>query len=523
VVIAKTIRCLALVVVLPLAGGAGPVQAQRADASDEAATAAYFDAVRGDPNRALIFLRAMPKGGELHSHLSGAVYAETYIEWAAEEGLCVDTQQWTLVRPPCDADRMRPPASVALQSPSVRNPLVDAMSLRNWHPSQRSGHEQFFGSFDRFRLISHRSGDMLADIASRAAAGGVMYMEQMITADGAGAASIARQLGWDPDLERLRAALLRGGLRDTLALARARLDEAEARQRDVLGCASARPDPGCGVVIRYQYQALRARPPEVVFAHLLAGFELATMDDRVVGINLVQPEDHPLAVRDYSLHMQMIAALGRHYPGVGIALHAGELVAGLVPPSILRSHIRQAVEVAGARRIGHGVSIAHEEDAYQLLDELARRNVLVEVALSSNDQILGVRGRQHPLSLYLQHGVPVTLVTDDEGVSRSEMTMEYLKAVEEHGLGYLELKQFARNSLEHAFIGGASLWQDARTAAPVAACATAAGGLGGAACRAYIGEHPKARLQHDLERAFTEFEREQARRQAVLPTPHAAR
>jgi adenosine deaminase len=490
----------------------GAVHAQQPVTSDEAATAAYLESIRNDPPRLLMFLRAMPKGGDLHSHLSGAVYAETYIDWAAEDGLCIDTRLWTLARPPCDGADSRPPATAALQDAVLRDRIIDAMSMRNWHESHGTGHSRFFGSFDRFRLVSYRTGEMVAEIARRAAAGRVSYMEQMITADGTGAASIARQVGWDPDLGRLRERLLQGGLRDTLARARATLDAAEARQREVLGCGTAAAEPACDVEVRYLYQALRARPPEIVFAHLLAGFELAAIDPRVVGINLVQPEDHPTSVRDYSLHMRMIRELAPHYPGVGIALHAGELTAGLVPPEVLRSHIRQAVEVAGASRIGHGVSIPHEDRPYELLAGLARRNVLVEIALSSNDGILGVRGRDHPLWLYLRHGVPVALVTDDEGVLRSDMALEYLKAVEEHGLGYAELKRMARNSLEHAFVDGGSLWHDARALVPVAACAPQAGGFAGARCLDYTGSNTKARLQHALERDFIRFEREQAGR-----------
>jgi adenosine deaminase len=488
-------------------GAAGPVQAQQTDATDESRTASYLESVRGDTPRLTMFLREMPKGGELHSHLSGAIYAETYIDWAAAEGLCIDTAGWTLARPPCDAAAGRPPALAAQQNPALRDGLVDAMSVRNWHPAQETGHARFFGAFDRFRLVSFRTGDMLAEVASRAAANRVSYMEQMVTADGAGAAAIARQVGWDPDLDRLRTRLLAGGLRDTLARARERIDLAEARQRELLGCDAAQRDPGCGVIVRYQYQALRARPPEVVFAHLLAGFELAAADARFVGVNLVQPEDHPVSLRDYELHMQMIGALRSHYPQVPVTLHAGELAPGLVKPEDLRSHIRLAVEVAGARRIGHGVSIAHEEGAAELLARLAQENVLVEVALSSNESILGVRGRHHPLGLFLRHGVPVALVTDDEGVLRSEMTMEYLKAVEEHGVGYMQLKRMARNSLEHAFVEGPGLWADAARLLPVPECAARSGGLSGERCMAYIAGSTRARLQHELERAFTEFER----------------
>ena len=86
-------------------------------------------------------------------------------------------------------------------------------------------------------------------------------------------------------------------------------------------------------------------------------------------------------------------------------------------------------------------------EPYELLQEMARRNVLVEICLSSNDLILGISGAQHPLATYLQYGVPVALATDDEGVSRSEISREFLKAAQEQGLGYVQLKTMARNSL----------------------------------------------------------------------------
>jgi adenosine deaminase len=136
---------------------------------------------------------------------------------------------------------------------------------------------------------------------------------------------------------------------------------------------------------------------------------------------------------------------------VPITLHAGELVEGLVAPEALRGHIRQSVELGHALRIGHGVSIIEESNPFAVLRMLARRRVLVEIALSSNHLILGISGKRHPLNLYLKYGVPVALVTDDAGVSRSTHTNEFVKAVEEHGLDYRTLKRIARNSLEFAF------------------------------------------------------------------------
>src|ERR1039457_3358700 len=58
--------------------------------SEEARTERYFQSIRKDPNLLLAFLREMPKGADLHIHLTGSVYAESYIQWAADEGECID-------------------------------------------------------------------------------------------------------------------------------------------------------------------------------------------------------------------------------------------------------------------------------------------------------------------------------------------------------------------------------------------------------------------------------------------------
>ena len=68
----------------------------------EQRTARYMDSVRTQPPLLLAFLRRMPKGGDLHNHLSGAIYAESWIDFAAEDGLCVDHTTSFLIAPPCD-------------------------------------------------------------------------------------------------------------------------------------------------------------------------------------------------------------------------------------------------------------------------------------------------------------------------------------------------------------------------------------------------------------------------------------
>ena len=127
---------------------------------------------------------------------------------------------------------------------------------------------------------------------------------------------------------------------------------------------------------------------------------------------------------------------------------------GLVKPEDLSFHIRASVERGHAERIGHGVDVMHEKDPIGLLKEMAARNVLVEINLTSNDQILGVSGDDHPLPMYMKYGVPVAISTDDEGVARSDMTHEYLRAVQGYRLPYTELKRMTRQSIEHSFLPG---------------------------------------------------------------------
>jgi hypothetical protein len=228
-----------------------------------------------------------------------------------------------------------------------------------------------------------------------------------------------------------------------------------------------------------------------------------------VGLNLVQAEDGLTPMQNFSLHMNMLQFLRPLYPRAQVSLHAGELAPGVVPPAGLTFHIRESVMTARAERIGHGVDIMHETEASELLKEMARRNVMVEICLSSNDLILGVSGREHPLATYIQYGVPVALATDDEGVSRSEISREFLKAAEDQGLNYYDLKTMARNSLTYSFISGGSLWSDGRKFSVVAQCRTdiAMMKLTSPGCRQYVDGSEKAKLQWKLEEEFRVFER----------------
>ena len=93
----------------------------------------------------------------------------------------------------------------------------------------------------------------------------------------------------------------------------------------------------------------------------------------------------------------------------------------------------------------------YEDRPEALLKQMAAKHIAVEINLTSNRVILGVSGKQHPLRQYLRAGVPVVLSTDDEGVSRAEMTDELMQAVLDQNMSYTELKQAEGNSIRYSF------------------------------------------------------------------------
>lgn len=416
------------------------------------ATARYMNAAKERPGELRAFLREMPKGADLHTHLSGAIYAESFIQWGAEKGGCIRVTTMQAIAPPCDSAQGTVPIANALRDQDFYDAIVDAWSMRNWSRTVQNGHDQFFRTFGKFGYAGFgRGGDMVAEAARRAAANRVSYLEIMDT-PGDGAIPLGLRVGWDSSLVGMRNKLRAAGLADVVAAARRSYSDDLARQREILGCYTPAAEPACAVQVRFLYQVLRGLAPEIVFAQILTAFETASVDSLVVGFNLVMPEDGYVAMRDFSLHMRIIDFLHAQYPNVKISLHAGELTRGLVPPEGLRFHIRESIEKGHASRIGHGIDIMYEDSAHETLALMAKRGIAVEICLTSNDGILNVSGREHPLAIYQARGVPTLLATDDEGVSRSEMTEEYMRAVLDQGLDYRTLKKMARNSITYAFV-----------------------------------------------------------------------
>lgn len=426
----------------------------------------YFEQIRRDPLLLTTFFTAMPKGGDLHHHYSGSVYGETYWQilsdsngWVNTATLDVDTPGGVHTLPwQRFAELPRNARFDSLKQVFLRN-----VSGKDYDESLRPSDEHFFATFGKMSFVANFGMlQGLQELKQRAVSEHVQYIETQIghldTAialpEGADweksltAASLKDSLAVFETLHKLRAALLARGAASAVKNFCYGLQQLH-RQANL---------DDTTFMMRYQLSASRSASPLNVYRRLLLAFEAASRDSLVVGVNLVAREDGEVSMRDYSLHMLMFAQLARLYPDVQYSLHAGELAMGMVRPEQLRTHITDAVMIAGAKRIGHGVAIAHETTCSAVLDSMARRKIPIEINLSSNEFILKVKNEQHPVLLYHTHHVPIVIGTDDAGVLRTDLTRQYvLLATRYPSLRYADIKQMIRNGIQYSFIRPAAV------------------------------------------------------------------
>ncbi len=194
-----------------------------------------------------------------------------------------------------------------------------------------------------------------------------------------------------------------------------------------------------GVTARFQAAILRFRPNAEDSMRTIYKF-VHDNSDIFVGVNMVGREDN---AKGYPLRfLPTLRDLRRQYSGVNLSIHAGEV-------DEPNSHVRDTL-LLGADRIGHGLNLITDDDTMLLM---RHGPYLVEINLISN-LVLGyvTDYSQHPFPEYLRTGIPVALSTDDRGMWDSTMTDEFYVAVTEFNLSWVEVKQLSRNSLAYAFV-----------------------------------------------------------------------
>lgn len=168
----------------------------------------------------------------------------------------------------------------------------------------------------------------------------------------------------------------------------------------------------------------------------LADLAVAFKNRGVVGFDLAGAEENFPAKK----HKE---AFGRVLQNnINCTLHAGEAYG---PESI-----HQAVHACGAHRIGHGVRLVEDGD---LMNYINDHRIPIECCPKSNLQTKAVRGiKNHPIRLFYDQGLRVTVNTDNRLMTNTSVSEEYLLLHQELNFTLDEIKELIIMGFKSAFL-----------------------------------------------------------------------
>lgn len=427
----------------------------------------YFEKIRNNEASLTAFFSHMPKGGDLHHHYSGSIYAEPLLQRAIADDFYLNTETMDVLKEKPSTGNweqfstLKSNGTLAVYTQKI----MQKWSVKDYNHVDYPSDKLFFESFMKFEpAIKGNFGKGLLELKNRAISENVSYIETQLS-------TIPTDMNTD-DLTKFNSRLRKLALaKDEKAILKS-LDsvynallkkdaESYAAAFNTNFVAKLHKDLKIDdkqFTMRYQNFVLRFMEPVDLFKNLVIAFLSADSSPLMAGVNIVSPEDGETSMKDYWLHMIMFNYCHSRYPNVKYTMHAGELTLGLVPPEELTWHIGAAVYTAGANRIGHGVDMAYEKDSYSLLRYMAKKTIPIEINLVSNEFILKVKESRHPLTLYKEFGVPIIISTDDAGILRTNMTEQYVLLAKRYkDVSYSDIKQFVYNSINYSFIKEASV------------------------------------------------------------------
>lgn len=369
----------------------------------------------------------MPKGGILHQHLTGAVYASQLLLLALKSpknlyyNLANHQFQESLNY------QSTQPASELLKDGELMQDYLNSAGMRGKDPRYANGHDQFMNSFYTLEsLIKYLDAkDLMGVIEKVAKLENVSYVELMVSL-------VALEV------------LEKKGL----------LTEQKEKKESVKSWMET------SVKINFIVEISRNQSNDQLFEEQVqTAFNYIKKYQNVVAVNLVGPEDGILSQTHFSSQMEIIDQLWKDNGSPYLTLHAGELTSTFSSLDYMTNRIEKSIEQGHARRIGHGVSLEWEKNMFEVLKKMHQNQIALEVCFSSNKKILNVENGDHPAKLYDKKGVPLTLNPDDPAVTKTNQSHEFFLAYKHYFPSYSKLKEFARNSLQYAAEPGLRLYQ----------------------------------------------------------------
>ena len=427
-----------------------------------------FEQIRSDRRVLHAFFRDMPLGGDIHTHLSGAVSVDTTIQIASRHhyyfAFSRDDEFTGFVAPEITVEQGAVTRSTrgrcddgdtCLQAAELSNVHREAIRQAIWinEKDAERGEGGRFSDFVRvFSMLDELTdnADVIPEfihaLMDEAAELHVSYLELKITpynrrnsmGDVVSIEELLENLGREIDAKN--GSLARAGKRS--------------------------------VVVKLVAQLLRSRPlrtggitglPYITCfgddcpsrweqAHYLA--TLSRYSDFVVGYDFVGLPEVKIEVPGSSAR-QFIEELTDRYGDANIAIHSGESTQG-----DLADNIELALD-AGADRLGHAYNLGSlvSDETLRLV---CQGGIPMVIGLSSNVRLqVAETIDQHPYVSFIRGDIcpnnrplPVALATDDAGLFNTDLSLEFCIAAANSDLTWNEMKRIAKQSLQASFASG---------------------------------------------------------------------
>ncbi|WP_166925642.1 amidohydrolase family protein [Flavobacterium poyangense] len=427
----------------------------------------YLEKIRNNEALSTAFFQQMPKGGDLHHHFSGSIYAEPLLERAISEDFYLNLETMAVSKAKPSTGNWETFSSLKNSGKLefYKQQVMQTWSAKDYNGVSVPSDDLFFDSFDKFSpTIDGHFAEGMLELKKRALAENVSYIETQLStipcdmnvSDLTDFNTKLRQAAAQKDEKAVLKYL--DELYKTLQQREAKKYAADFNTNFIAKLHKDLKIDDDRFTMRYQNFVLRFMEPVDLFKNLVIAFISANDSKLVAGVNIVSPEHGDNSMNDYWLHMLMFKYCHSKFADVKYTLHAGELTLGLVQPEDLTWHINSAIYTAGANRIGHGVDIAYEANSYDLLRYMAKNTIPIEINLTSNEFILKVKENRHPFTLYKEFNVPIVISTDDAGILRTNMTEQYVLLAKRYpDVTYETIKKYVYNSINYSFIQDASV------------------------------------------------------------------
>lgn len=440
--------------------------------AQEEKAASYLQKIRNNEGELTAFMAQMPKGGDLHHHFSGSIYAEPLLAKAIQLDYYLNMESMAMAIKPSAQGVWKRLSSLASEGrlEAMKNEILRRWSVKDYYPGFYPSDQLFFESFDKYLpVLNEEYAPGMLEIKNRALAENVSYIETMFSPvysriNLSDLTSFDGQLRQEASLSNDREVLnLLENLYTKLLQKEAITQAVNWNNSFIQQLHDSLKIDDERFTMRYQKYVLRFKNPVDLFKDIVISFMSANTNNLVVGVNMVAPEHGETSMKDYRLHMLMFQFCHQKFPKVKYSLHAGELAMGQVAPESLTWHIRDAIYTAKANRIGHGVDMPYEKNSYELLRYMSQQKIPVEINLVSNRFILQIKEDKHPIKLYHQFKVPMVISTDDAGVLRTSLTEQYVLLAKSYPFfSYSDIKQIVLNSMDYSFIKETALKQKLR-------------------------------------------------------------